>query len=193
MVVGSVPAEALFFVTPLPYSDGMKTVVLGDTPPAIASMIAERQRLGLDRHDEVWNGEYHMAPMASFEHAESDAALVGLLQPAAAERGLKVTTAFNLGSSPTDFRVPDLGVHRGHPVGVWIPTAAIVVEVRSPDDETFEKFGYYFERGVEEVLVADLVSHEVTWFVRGPVGFASSLESMILGLTSHDVLMALRW
>ena len=44
----------------------MKTVVLGDPPPVLASLIAERKRLGLDTHDEVWQGEYHMAPAASF-------------------------------------------------------------------------------------------------------------------------------
>lgn len=34
----------------------MKTVILGDPPPAIASLIAERQRLGLDTDDEVRDG-----------------------------------------------------------------------------------------------------------------------------------------
>jgi hypothetical protein len=46
----------------------MNSVVLGDPPPALTSMSAERQRLGLDQHDEVWDGDHHMAPMGSFNH-----------------------------------------------------------------------------------------------------------------------------
>lgn len=53
-----------------------------------------------------------------------------------------------------DFRVPDLGFHRTRPGVLYAPTAVVVVEVLSPDDETFEKFGFYAAHGVEEILVA---------------------------------------
>ena len=62
------------------------------------------------------------------------------------------TAAFNLGQ-PDDFRVPDGGIHRALPTTVYVPTAAAVIEIESPDDETWDKFGFYAERAVDEVLV----------------------------------------
>ncbi len=170
----------------------MKTVVLGDMPPAVLSLIAERQRLGLDTHDEVWNGEYHMAPAASFKHSRSNGLLFQLLDNAAAPRGLIASMEFNLGVNK-DFRVPDLGVHRGAPEGIWFPTATMVVEVRSPDDESYDKFGFYFAHGVEELLIADLPTETVSWFVRDSNGFQSDVVSQILGLTSAQVTETLGW
>ena len=92
-----------------------------------------------------------MAPAASYEHGRAEAILASLFRPIAIERELEIGMTFNLGKLG-NFRVPDMGVHRGHPSGAWLPTAAIVVEVRSPDDETYDKFDFYFENGVEEVL-----------------------------------------
>jgi len=48
------------------------------------------------------------------------------------------------------------------------PTAALVIEVRSPGDETYDKFGLYAKRGVEELLVADPQRRAVQiWLLRG--------------------------
>jgi Uma2 family endonuclease len=170
----------------------MKTVVLGDPPEALASLIADRKRLGLDRNDEVWQGEYHVAPAPSFEHARIDAALVGMLSAPAASRSLVVTTAFNLGSSD-DYRVPDLGVHRGRPAGVWIPSAAVVVEVRSPHDETFDKFDFFFRHGVDEILVVDLQDQSVTWFVRTTERYGAADRSSVVDLSSDAIRTGLGW
>src|SRR5205085_12629888 len=52
--------------------------------------------------------------------------------------GLLGSGTFNLGSSD-DYRVPDRGFHRSRPGTVFVATAPVVVEIRSPDDETFEK------------------------------------------------------
>ena len=170
----------------------MKTVLLGEPPPIVASLIAERKRLGLDRHDEIWPGEYHMAPAASFEHGRAEAILAGLLERPSRACGLLVGMAFNLGE-PGDFRVPDLGVHRGTPAGVWVRTAAIVVEVRSPDDETYDKFPFYFARGVEEVLVVDLLRHEVHWFQRADGAFVAVEASAAISLPANDIRAGLGW
>lgn len=170
----------------------MKTVVLGDPPAALVSLIAERQRLGLDGYDEIWQGEYHMAPMASVEHATACLRIGRLLSERAEEFGLTGSTAFNLGAAH-DFRVPDVGVHRGEPRGVWVATAVVVVEVRSRDDETYEKFGFYFERGVEELLVADLETRRVQWWVRGAAAFEPAAASAVLGVGVADIVQALRW
>ncbi len=133
-----------------------------------------------------------MAPAANFEHGRIGARLIRILDPLAAAANLELSLEFNLGS-PTDFRVPDLGLHRGSPMGTWIATAAIVVEVRSPDDETFEKFGFYFDHGVDEVLVADLVSRTVTWFVRGTDSYVASGNGELLPVGSAEVQTELGW
>src|SRR5659263_556284 len=91
-----------------------------------ASDVYKRQ--GQDRYDEVWEGDYHVVPGPSSEHAFVDSQLARLLWPRAEQAGLSVTTAFNLGE-PDDYRVPDGGVHRNCPSGVFVATTAMVVEV----------------------------------------------------------------
>lgn len=47
---------------------------------------------------------------------------------------------FNLGESEHNFRVPDGGVLQLGAAGTWLATAALVVEIVSPnDDETWDK------------------------------------------------------
>jgi hypothetical protein len=41
-----------------------------------------------------------------------------------------------VGESEDDFRVPDAGLHRPGTGGFWNPTAALVVEIVSPGDES---------------------------------------------------------
>jgi Uma2 family endonuclease len=169
----------------------MRTVVLGDPPPVLVSLISDRQRLGLDTHDEVWQGEYHMAPAANFQHGQVQLEIAILLKRRVPD-GFVVGLEFNLGEK-TNFRVPDLGVHRGKPSASWFATAAIVVEVRSPDDETFDKFDFYFKHAVEEILVADLTTHEVHWFLRSSTGFANAARSELCGITEAEVAAVLGW
>jgi hypothetical protein len=45
------------------------------------ALIARRRALGLDTHDEVWNGEYHMAPAAHSSHGWLDDQLAVPLYP----------------------------------------------------------------------------------------------------------------
>src|SRR5712692_10522064 len=61
--------------------------------------------------DEVWEGAYHLAPMAHAWHGYLDNVLAELLGPYARRAGLIGTGPFNLGE-PDDFRVPDRGYHR---------------------------------------------------------------------------------
>jgi Uma2 family endonuclease len=132
----------------------VRTVVLGQRPRELDEFIARRQALGQDLYDEVWEGEYHVAPGPSAEHGRVDDELSALLRPRARATGLVRTGPFNLGQ-PDDYRVPDGGLHRGRPTGVYLPTAAVVVEVVSPDDETYAKLDFYAAHGIDEVVVAD--------------------------------------
>ena len=75
----------------------MRTVVLGPPPAELKALIARRHSLGLDGSDEVWKGEYHMAPMAHpFPGYLYDRVTV-LLEPVVRRAGLISTAAFNLG------------------------------------------------------------------------------------------------
>ena len=122
----------------------MKTVVIGPPPPELQQLIQRRRSLGLDRFDEVWEGNLHLAPVPGFGHAYIEREVARVLRPFADAAGLIETGPFNLGRA-SDFRVPDGGYHRSVPEGdgVYVTRAALVVEVVSTDDETFEKFPFY--------------------------------------------------
>jgi len=166
--------------------------VLGPPPPEIEVLIARRQELGLDRFDEVWDGEYHMAPMVHSSHGWLDDQLAVLLWPLAAAAGLVGTGGFNLGS-PDNFRVPDRGLHRVRPNGVWIPTAALVVEIESPDDETWDKLSFYAAHEVDEILIVSGSSRSVNWLVRDGGNYVRTAASGLLGPESASLAQAIEW
>lgn len=105
-----------------------------------------------------------MVPAPSGEHADIAQQLAEVLGPLAREAGLVATMGdFNLGESEHDYRVPDGGIHRGRPRGVWHSTAALVVEIISPGDETWEKLPFYAAHHVDEVLIAGPAERKVHW------------------------------
>ena len=141
----------------------MSTVVLESTPE-LEALKERRRRSGLDRLDEVWEGVLHMVPAPSHAHAAITQQLAELLGPLARAAGLEPTMGeFNLGESEEDFRVPDGGLHRPGAGGVWHPTAALVVEIVSPEDETWQKLPFYAAHGVEELLIVDPQERSVHW------------------------------
>ena len=170
----------------------MRTVVLGARPPELDELIRRRRSLGLDTFDEVWEGCYHLAPAAHPVHGYVDDALAYLLRPLARAAGLVATGPFNLGR-PDDYRVPDHGYHRGLPEAAWAPTAAVVVEVVSPDDETFAKFGFYAGRGVEELIVADPRDRSVRCFRLDGDGYVEAASSAILSVSADDLTAGIDW
>ena len=142
----------------------MPTLVLGTPPPELAALFERRRRAGIDRLDEVWRGVHHMVPGPSFEHANVAQQLAVLLDAPARAAGLIPTMhEFNLGEGEHDFRVPDGGLHRPGAAGVWLSTAALVVEVRSPGDETWQKLPFFAAHRVDEVLIVDPAERTVTW------------------------------
>lgn len=169
----------------------MRTIVLGANPD-VEAVIARRRSLGQDLLDEVWEGEYHMAPAGTGAHALLQMSLPHLLHPFAAKAGLIASGPFNLGQ-PDDFRVPDIGYHRIKPVGVWQATAAIVVEIVSPDDETYAKFDFYLAHGVEEIIVADPAEQSVNCFRRAGDAFSGSERSLLLGIDAAFMTAEIDW
>ncbi|MHB8468094.1 MAG: Uma2 family endonuclease [Acidimicrobiales bacterium] len=171
----------------------MRTVILGPTPPEVEALIERRQRLGLDGHDEVWEGEYHMAPEAHSRHGVLQAELIAALRPFAKAAGLITTGPFNVGDHQDDFRAPDLGFHRGKPDAVWVHTAAVVVEVLSPDDESYEKFGFYAAHEVDEILIADPLARTVEWWSLAGERYEHVPRSNLLDVGDQELVDAIDW
>jgi hypothetical protein len=160
--------------------------------PAFEAWLEQRRALGQDKKDEIWEGVYHVAP---HEHARNGrlAWRLGLmLQHRAAAAGLEPGGSFNLGE-PRDFRVPDLGYHRSPESALYMPTAALVVEVLSPHDETLQKLGFYAAHGVEELWVLDPDAHTVRIWELREGRLEPVASSALMGISAADVEAALTW
>lgn len=171
----------------------VKTVILDPPPPEVEALIERRRSLGIDLYDEMWKGSHHVVPAPNAQHAYVGHRLAVLLEPFAQAAGLVGTDPFNLGE-PDDYRVPDRGYHRGAPSGVWVTTAAIVVEVVSPGDETYEKFGFYARHDVEELIIADPAEHKVAiWRRASEERYELTPASTLLGVSADHLTAAVDW
>ncbi len=134
-------------------------------------LLRQRRRLGIDEFDEMWEGDLHLLPLPTWDHQGIDQGLswffkthwhdlgegvfrshVGVKHPGTpdvAVGGVRV---------PTNYRGPDLVfLLRGHERRIrkgWVvgPPDA-VIEIRSPGDETYQKFPFFHSLGVPEVIV----------------------------------------
>jgi Uma2 family endonuclease len=169
----------------------MRIVVLGDSRE-IRELIEQRQRTGADLYDEMWKGEYHIAPAPHRSHGFLQDRIAEILGPLARSAGLFGSGPFNLGDS-FDYRVPDLGFHRDQEPRTWVPIAAIVVEIVWPDDESWAKLDFYAAHEVDEVLIVDPETRRVTWLRRDGSGYAEADGSVLLGITTTDLASQLDW
>lgn len=170
----------------------MPTLVLGTPPPELEALLERRRRAGVDLFDEVWEGVYHMVPAPGDAHALIDSQLHLLLAPLAQAAGLAMSGQFNLGKGNDDFRVPDAGLHRSTGWGTWEHAAPLVIEIVSPDDQSWQKLPFYAEHEVDEVLIVDPTERTVSWLALrqgeyrpvqrsglidlGPAGLAEQIE-----------------
>lgn len=137
----------------------MKAVLL-EIPKVLSDWLAERTRLGLDTLDEMWDGVLHMVPAPDYGHQRRGARLLRLLDELADDTDLLVTYETNVlrpGQPERDYRVPDLVVARpAHVPRRGIDgRAELVVEIRSPEDESWEKLPFFAEMGIPEVLIME--------------------------------------
>lgn len=171
----------------------MRTL-LPDPPPAeLQALLERRKRLGQDRRDEVWEGVLHMVPGPRHKHATLAAQAVSLLGIHAKASRLEVTSDFNLGDSKDDFRVPDGGLHRSPPRGVWIATAALALEILSPDDETWEKLPFYAAHHVDEILIVDPDTHQLNWLALTANRYEPIEHSALIELGSAELGRQIDW
>ncbi len=171
----------------------MRTVVLGEPPAELAALIARRRAHGHDLFDEVWDGEYHVAPAPNASHSDLQAQFVVLLQRLGEPAGLRTHGPFNLGSEEANFRVPDVAVLRSRLDQVWIPTAAMVVEIVSPGDESWEKLPFYARHGVDEILVVDPGERTVSWLVLCGREYREIERSGLIDVGSADLVERIDW
>lgn len=124
--------------------------------------LADRRSKGLDRWDEMWDGVLHMTPAPNLEHQEMVAALIEFLRPYFRTSGRgRLAAGINVFGTEGNYRIPDLTFvaagreHILHQDGVRGEGPDAVIEIRSPDDETYDKFPFYASLGVREVVVID--------------------------------------
>lgn len=170
----------------------VRTIVLGDPPAELQRLLASRRATGADLYDEVWEGEYHMAPAPRSSHGRVDDEMAAVLRPWAKRAGLFATGPFNLGTSD-DYRVPDRALRRDERADAFIPTAALVVEIVSPDDETWDKLDFYAGRGVDELVIADPADQTVAWMRLVDGRYEPTERSAVLDVDVADVVAEIDW
>lgn len=171
----------------------MRALVLESPATGLEDLLERRRRTGLDRLDEVWEGVLHMVPAPDHAHASVEWQLAAILRPAAQAAGLEATGQCNLGTDERDFRVPDGALHRPGAGGTWHPTAALVVEIVSPGDETWEKLPFYAARGVEELLILDPRERSVAWLGLAEGEYRPVERSGLIELTATEIARKIDW
>jgi Uma2 family endonuclease len=74
-----------------------------------------------------------------------------------------------------------------------VPTAVVVVEILSPDDETFDKFGFYAGTGVDELIVVDPAERLIRCFRHDGDDYAETAGSDLLAVSSLELTTRLNW
>jgi Uma2 family endonuclease len=76
---------------------------------------------------------------------------------------------------------------------MWHPTAALVVEIVSPGDETRAKLPFYAARRVDEVLILDAGTRAVEWLALSDGGYASVQRSGLIELGPAELDRRVEW
>jgi Uma2 family endonuclease len=173
--------------------DGVPTLVLDPQPVELTALIDRRRRLGQDLFDEVWKGVLHMNPAPAGWHARVDQQLAELLGALARRAGLTATGPFNLGQGEKDYRVPDRGLHRDWSDRVWYSTAALVVEIVSPGDESYQKLEFYATRRVDEVVIIDREKRMVQWLHLSGEEYEPVERSRLIELGRAELEQQIDW
>jgi Uma2 family endonuclease len=171
----------------------MRALVLDPSSAGLERILERRRRSGLDRMDEIWEGVLHMVPAPSHAHASIESQLHGIVGPLARQAGLTMIGQSNLGEGEHDFRVPDCSLHRPGAYGVWHSTAALVVEVVSPNDESWEKLPFYAAHDVDEVLIVDPQQQTVSWLALEDERYSPIERSGLVELGAEELSRLIDW
>jgi Uma2 family endonuclease len=71
----------------------------------------------------------------------------------------------------------------------------VVVEVLSPGDDTWAKFGFYAAHGVREIITADPDSQEIRIHALDADrrGYSRTEASAVLGVTAENLIAEIAW
>ena len=123
--------------------------------PVTEREIDDRRRLGIDKLDELWAGEWHLVNPPKMWHATLNVELFLALAPRAQALGLRPhPEPVGLFAADNDWRVPDQIYFRPEDAREeGVVSAELVVEIRSPGDDSYKKLPFFASRGVAEVMV----------------------------------------
>jgi Uma2 family endonuclease len=145
--------------------------VMPSIPPEFLEL---RKRTGADRYDEMWDGVLHMAPVPNRMHQDLEWYLETYLRQFwAPSRQAKVYHEINLasiGGWPKNYRIPDLVLLLPHRFAIdcneyFEGAPSAIVEIHSPDDESYEKLPFYATLGVPEAWIIHCDSKEPELYV----------------------------
>lgn len=144
-------------------------------PPPIIEMLRKWQRWGDGDRWEIRDGILHIRgwpePTAELGFTPGIPGAVSfimpqlhaVLSPLARAVGLHAIIAgVNIGDAD-EFRVADGVLEREPWSGAWAPTAALVLEILTPEDDNWGKLPFYAAHGVDELLIVDPETQKVDW------------------------------
>jgi len=134
-----------------------------------------------------------VVPGPSHRHATLSAQIKALLRDPAVAAGLEVSDDFNVGDSKDNFRVPDGGLHRPGAAEMWHPTAALVLEIVSPEDDTWEKLPFYAAHHVDETLIVDPDTRQVHWLALADGQYQPIEQSTLIDLGAAQLARQIDW
>jgi Uma2 family endonuclease len=106
---------------------------------------------------------------------------------------LRAVGEINLGE-PDDYRVPDGALTQPGDGELYNPTAALVIEVVSPGDETTKKLPFYAAHRVAELLIIELDERIVRWLSLGvDASYHDVAGSALIDLTGAELSAAIDW
>jgi Uma2 family endonuclease len=120
--------------------------------------LEERRRLGHDRFDEVWDGVLHVVPSPNAEHQIFEGDLEAVLRPLALAQGFKIVHNLDLldrDEGENNYRQPDIAIVSPNDIirrGID-GHAELVIEIRSPNDESYEKLPFYEKCKIPEYWI----------------------------------------
>src|ERR1051326_7170449 len=120
--------------------------------PVSPDILELRRKTGADRYDEMWEGVLHMVPVPDRDHQDLQGGMYVFLKTRWAKpRGARIYLPINLASPggwPKNYRIPDLLLLTPERFGIdrykfFEGAPEVVVEIRSPEDESEEKLPFY--------------------------------------------------
>ncbi|MGO9955001.1 MAG: Uma2 family endonuclease [Solirubrobacteraceae bacterium] len=172
----------------------MPTLVRDPPPVELEALLERRRRLGQDRWDEERDGVFYMNPLAQLRASAAEPA--GGRDPGPARQRRRARRGRRRRERR---RAGQLRDPRREPAppgagGTYVPTAALAIEIVSPDEDTWEKLPLYARRGVEELAIVDPRERRVTWLALDVDGEYGDVEnSRVIELSAAELAERLDW